>query len=90
MLDAPREAVHDQAFNVGRNDENYRIRELAEIVDETVPGCAIAFAEDAGPDKRCYRVDFYKIARVLPAFQPQWDARTGRARSSTTPTRPSA
>ena len=76
-LDAPREVVHDQAFNVGRTAENYRIRELAEIVAETVPGCEITYAEDAGPDKRCYRVDCGKIERVLPAFQPQWDARRG-------------
>ena len=77
VLDAPRELVHDQAFNVGRTAENYRIRELAEIVAETVPGCAITYADDAGPDKRCYRVDCGKIERVLPAFQPRWDARQG-------------
>jgi nucleoside-diphosphate-sugar epimerase len=76
-LEAPREAVHDQAFNIGRTAENYRIRELAEIVAETVPGCAITYAEGAGPDLRCYRVDCEKIARVLPAFQPVWDARKG-------------
>ena len=77
VLEAPREVVHDQAFNVGRTADNYRIRELAEIVAETVPGCAITYAEGAGPDKRCYRVDCDKIARLLPAFQPQWDARKG-------------
>lgn len=76
-LEAPREAVHDQAFNVGRTSDNYRIRELAEIVAEIVPGCRITYAEGAGPDKRCYRVDCSKIERVLPAFQPQWDARKG-------------
>lgn len=77
VLDAPRELVHDQAFNVGRTAENYRIRELAEIVALTVPGCEITYAEDAGPDLRCYRVDCDKIQRVLPPFQPQWDARQG-------------
>jgi nucleoside-diphosphate-sugar epimerase len=77
VLTAPREAIHAQAFNVGRNDQNYRIREIAEIVKETVPGCEIAFAENAGPDKRNYRADFSKIARLLPAFQPMWDARKG-------------
>lgn len=76
-LEAPREVVHAQAFNVGRNDQNYRIREIAEIVKETVPNCEISFAEDAGPDKRNYRADFTKIGRVLPGFQPQWDARKG-------------
>lgn len=76
-LEAPREAVHDEAFNVGRTSDNYRIRELAEIVAEVVPGCRITYAEGAGPDKRCYRVDCSKIERVLPAFQPRWDARKG-------------
>jgi nucleoside-diphosphate-sugar epimerase len=77
VLGAPRDVVHAQAFNVGRNDQNYRIREIAEIVKETVPGCEIAFAEDAGPDKRNYRADFSKIERALPEFKPQWDARKG-------------
>lgn len=76
-LAAPRAAVHAQAFNVGRNEQNYRIREIAEIVKETVPGCEVVFAEGAGPDKRNYRADFTKIATVLPGFQPQWDARKG-------------
>src|SRR5882762_2682986 len=76
-LEAPRELIHNQAFNVGRSEENYQIRDLAEIVTETVPGCTIEFAADAGPDKRCYRADFSRIGRVLPAFQPKWDARRG-------------
>jgi nucleoside-diphosphate-sugar epimerase len=79
VLAAPREVVHDQAFNVGRTDANYRIRELAEIVAETVPGCRVSYAEGAGPDLRCYRVDCGKIARLLPAWQPRWDARSGAA-----------
>ena len=76
-LEAPREAIHNQAFNVGNSAHNYRIRDIAEIVAEVVPGCRLEFAADAGPDKRSYRVSFDKIARVLPAFQPQWDARKG-------------
>ena len=76
-LEAPRDLIHNQAFNVGRSEENYQIRELAEIVMETVPGCTIEFAADAGPDKRCYRADFSRIAKILPAFQPKWDARRG-------------
>lgn len=76
-LEAPQNLIHNQAFNVGRSVENYRISDLAEIVKETVPGCSIEFATDAGPDKRCYRADFSRITRVLPAFQPQWDARRG-------------
>ncbi len=77
VLSVPRERVHAQAFNVGKNDQNYRIRDIAQIVKETVPGCEIAFADDAGPDKRNYRADFSKVARALPEFQPQWDARKG-------------
>jgi nucleoside-diphosphate-sugar epimerase len=77
VLEAPRQAVHDQAFNVGRTADNYRIRELAEIVSEVVPGCEITYEPGGGPDKRCYRVDCGKIERTLPAFRPQWDARQG-------------
>jgi len=76
-LAAPRETVHNETFNVGRTDENYRIRDLAEIVAETVPGCRIEYAPGGGPDKRCYRVNCDKIRRTLPGFQPQWDARKG-------------
>jgi nucleoside-diphosphate-sugar epimerase len=77
VLDAPREAIHNEVFNVGRNDENFRIRELAAIVGEVVPGCRIEYALGGGPDLRCYRVNFDKITRVLPAFRPQWTARKG-------------
>jgi nucleoside-diphosphate-sugar epimerase len=76
-LEAPREAVHDEAFNVGRSDENFRVRELAEIVAETVPGCRVEIGASAGPDTRTYRVSCDKIQRVLPAFRPRWDARRG-------------
>jgi nucleoside-diphosphate-sugar epimerase len=77
VLDAPRELVHDEAFNVGASTENYRIREVAQIVEEVVPGTSASFAEGGGPDKRSYQVDCSKIARVLPAFQPQWTVRRG-------------
>lgn len=76
-LEAPEESVFDQAFNVGQTAHNYRIRDLAEIVASVVPNCRVAFAPDAGPDKRSYRVSFEKIRRELPGFRPQWDARAG-------------
>jgi nucleoside-diphosphate-sugar epimerase len=77
VLDAPRDVVHDEAFNVGSSAENYRIREVAEIVAEVVPGARARFAEGAGPDKRSYQVDCSKIARVLPAFNPRWTVQRG-------------
>lgn len=77
VLEAPREKVHNQAFNVGRTEDNYRVRELAEIVVATVPGSRVEYAPDASPDKRNYRVDCSKIQQVLPEFKPQWDARRG-------------
>ena len=77
VLEAPREAVHNETFNVGRTDENYRVRDLADIVAETIPGCRVEYAPDGGPDKRCYRVNCDKIQRVLPSFRPQWTARKG-------------
>lgn len=77
VLHAPRELVHNQAFNVGRSEENYRIRQLAEIVQEVVPGSVVKYAEGGGPDTRCYQVDCGKIARMLPAFRPRWTVRRG-------------
>jgi nucleoside-diphosphate-sugar epimerase len=71
-LEAPRDAVHLEAFNIGRTEENYRVREVAEIVAQVVPGTKVAFAEGAGPDKRNYRVDCDKAAERLPGFEPSW------------------
>jgi len=72
-----REIVHNQAFNVGRDGENYRVRELAEIVRDVIPGCSVVYAPKPSPDVRNYRVDFSKVARLLPDFKPVWDARNG-------------
>jgi nucleoside-diphosphate-sugar epimerase len=77
VLEAPQEAIHNETFNVGHTEENYRISQLADIVKETVPGCHIEYAAGGGPDKRCYRVSCDKIRRVLPNFRPQWTARKG-------------
>lgn len=76
-LEAPREIVHNQAFNVGMNSENYQMRQLAGIVRETVPNCEIKFADGAEPDKRNYRVDFSKYTRAFPGHQLRWNARLG-------------
>jgi nucleoside-diphosphate-sugar epimerase len=76
-LEAPREKVFNQAFNVGHSSQNYRIRDLAEIVAEVVPNCRVGYADDAGPDTRSYRVSFEKIAHALPDFKPKWDAQKG-------------
>ncbi len=77
VLEAPSDQIHNETFNVGRTEENYRIRELADIVAETVPGCHVEYAPGGGPDKRCYRVTCDKIKRVLPNFRPEWTARKG-------------
>jgi nucleoside-diphosphate-sugar epimerase len=77
LVDAPREMVHNQAYNIGSNEENYRIIELAKIVEKIVPGCRIEFAKDAGPDKRCYRVDFGKFLSAFPRSKPKWTAEAG-------------
>ena len=76
-LEAPTDVVWNQAFNVGQSAHNYQIKEIAEVVAETVPDCELEFASDAGPDKRSYRVNFEKIKERLPAFKPKWDARAG-------------
>jgi nucleoside-diphosphate-sugar epimerase len=76
-LEAPRDLIHNRAFNVGLTSENYQVREIAELVRDIVPGSRIAFAGDAGPDKRNYRVDCNLICRVLHGYKPQWTARRG-------------
>jgi len=76
-LVAPRETVRGQAFNVGLNSENYQIRQLAEVVKETVPNCDVSFANGAEPDKRNYRVDFSKYAQAFPDHSLRWDVRRG-------------
>ena len=77
VLEAPKKVIHNETFNVGQTQENYRISELAEIVAETVPGSHVEYATDGGPDKRCYRINCDKIQRVLPGFVPKWNARQG-------------
>jgi nucleoside-diphosphate-sugar epimerase len=75
-LDAPRDAVHGEVFNVGHDEDNYQVREIAAIVAETFPGCELSFGP-AGGDNRSYRVSFAKIHSRLPGFRCQWDARKG-------------
>jgi hypothetical protein len=77
VLEAPREVIHNQAFNVGRSTENYRISEIAEMVRAVVPGSRVTYAEGGGPDPRCYRVDCSRIAAVLPSFKPTWTVPDG-------------
>ncbi len=77
ILEADRELVHNQAFNVGTTAENYQIREVAEIVHDVVPDCEIGFADGAEPDMRCYRVDCNLLSRTVHGFKPQWTVRRG-------------
>ena len=76
-LTAPLDAIHNQAFNIGRNSENFRIREVANMVAEVVPNCEVAFAPGASPDTRNYRVDFQKAETRLPGYSPTWTLRMG-------------
>jgi nucleoside-diphosphate-sugar epimerase len=76
LLQAPRAKVHGEAFNVGADEENYQIRDIAQIVEDIVPGSRIAFAEGAGPDKRSYRVSFAKLRQAFPELHPRWTVRS--------------
>ena len=76
VLEAPSEAVHNEVFNVGDTEHNYRVREIAEIVGETFPGCRVSFGAPSA-DNRSYRVSFEKIRKHLPGFKCAWDARRG-------------
>jgi nucleoside-diphosphate-sugar epimerase len=75
-LEAPREAIHREVFNVGDSKQNYRVREIAEVVAEVFPGCDLSFGEP-GSDNRSYRVRFDKIDSLLPGFTCDWDAERG-------------
>jgi nucleoside-diphosphate-sugar epimerase len=79
VLEAPREKVHARAFNVVPEGENYRIRELAEIVAETLPGTEVTLSEKAAPDARNYRVSGARLLEALPGFRYEWNARRGAA-----------
>ena len=78
-IEAPREVIHNETFNVGSSQENYQIRDIAAIVEETVPGARFELANEAGPDIRDYRVDCSKIAEMLPSFKPEWNVARGAA-----------
>lgn len=76
-LAAPRDLVHDVAYNVGATSENYRIRDLAGLVHEELPECEVELAEGASPDPRSYRVDFGRFERAFPEHRAEWTARKG-------------
>src|SRR5262245_284367 len=77
VLEAPLDAVSGEAFNVGHSDENYRIRDVATIVEGAVPGSRVRFADEAGPDIRNYRVNCDKLAAAVPAFVSTWTVGQG-------------
>jgi nucleoside-diphosphate-sugar epimerase len=77
MLEAPREVIHNQAFNVGRTEDNVQIRDVAEMVRAAVPGSQLTFAADAGPDLRNYRADFSKLNDTFPELRMRWSVREG-------------
>lgn len=77
MLEAPRALIHDQAFNVGRNEDNVQIRDVAEMVRAAVPGSQLTFAEGAGPDLRNYKADFGKLNDTFPDLKMRWNVREG-------------
>lgn len=77
MVEAPRELVHDEAFNVGRAEDNVQVRDIAELVREAVPGSQVTFATEAGPDLRNYRVNFSKLTTVFPDLHLQWSVPAG-------------
>jgi nucleoside-diphosphate-sugar epimerase len=77
VLEAPRETVHDEAFNVGRQEDNLQVRQIAEFVAAAVPGSALAFAAGAGPDQRSYQVDFAKLEDTFPELTLSWSVPDG-------------
>lgn len=77
VIEAPFPTVNKQAFNVGMDSENFRVKEVAQMVGEIIPGCEIVITGEHGADSRSYRVDFGKIKKALPNFKPQWNLKKG-------------
>ena len=77
LLDAPPDEIAGEAFNIGSAEQNYRIRDLAEIVHRRLPECEVTFAGDASPDPRSYRVDFSKFSARFPDCAFEWTAERG-------------
>lgn len=77
VLHAPRDLIHNQAFNVGRTEENFRVREIAEMVQDVIPASKVTYAKGGGPDPRCYRANCDKLATTLPEFKPQCTVHDG-------------
>jgi hypothetical protein len=87
MAEAPREVVHNEAFNVGRTEDNVQVRHIADQVRDIVPGSKVIFAANAGPDLRNYRVDFSKLSDTFPDLKLRWTVRDASASCSpATPT----
>jgi nucleoside-diphosphate-sugar epimerase len=76
-LEGPVEIIHNQAFNVGQNRENYQIKDIAEVVKKVMPGCEVEYTREHGAESRTYKVNFDKITTRLPGYSPQWDVEKG-------------
>jgi nucleoside-diphosphate-sugar epimerase len=77
ILEAPRDVIHNEAFNIGRDEDNHQIRDIARMVERIVPDCSVSFAPGASPDKRSYRVSFAKLRAALPGLEPRWTVEQG-------------
>jgi len=77
VIEAPKEAVSGESFNVGVNSENYQVKDIALIVKQVMPGCEVVFSREHGDDSRSYKVNFDKISSHMPHFKPQWDLKKG-------------
>jgi nucleoside-diphosphate-sugar epimerase len=76
-ISAPRDTIHNEAFNIGRNDANYQVRDIAQAVKSAFPQASLEITGETGGDPRSYRVDFTKAATRLPGFKPQWTLEDG-------------
>lgn len=72
FLNAPREAIHNKAINVGANVENYQVKDIADKVQRLIPNANIVFTGEVGADPRNYRVNFDLLSRALPQFKLEY------------------
>jgi len=77
VIEAPKEVIKGEAFNVGKNSENYQVKDIATMIKAVLPDCEIIITGEHGPDSRTYKVNFDKIGRMLQGFDPQWNLKKG-------------
>ena len=77
FAEAPRDLIHNQAVNIGANDQNYQVRDVGDAVQRLIPSAKVVYTGETGPDPRNYRVSFAKLNQMFPQFKLRYNLQTG-------------